>query len=93
MGRRDHFDALTAHAFGLLAEGGADHLPAAQEGVEPPGPLIKEVAEGQMAGQGTILDVAALHLGIDEVAPVHSLEGGVAAWSEAGLPLKKGARK
>ncbi len=24
---------------------------------------------------------------------VHSLEGGVAAWSEAGLPLKKGARK
>ena len=26
-------------------------------------------------------------------AKVHSLEGGVAAWSEAGLPLKKGARK
>ena len=24
---------------------------------------------------------------------VHSLEGGVAAWTEAGLPLKKGARK
>ncbi len=26
-------------------------------------------------------------------ARVHTLEGGVAAWSEAGLPLKKGARK
>jgi rhodanese-related sulfurtransferase len=24
---------------------------------------------------------------------VHTLDGGVAAWSEAGLPLKKGARR
>ena len=24
---------------------------------------------------------------------VHNLEGGIAAWTEAGLPLKKGARK
>ncbi|EXI91597.1 MAG: Inner membrane protein YgaP [Candidatus Accumulibacter sp. BA-94] len=26
-------------------------------------------------------------------ARVHNLEGGIAAWSEAGLPLKKGARR
>ncbi len=26
-------------------------------------------------------------------AKVHSLQGGIAAWAEAGLPLKKGARK
>lgn len=74
VGGRYDLDALAAHPLGLFAEGGTDHLAPPQQGVEPAGSLVEEVAEGQVARRaqtqvvGFILDRRPVELGVGKGA-------------------------
>jgi hypothetical protein len=72
-----------------LAPGGQGEDPVGHRQVaepgQPAGQLVKgrhmgggmhQLAEGEVAQQGFVLDGACLHLGVDEIAPLSGVEGG-----------------